>query len=188
MFVIFRKYAFAMVFSRAVLLFNWKYFWGLKSHEHDVWMMCRWRVDDMWMTREWDLGQDFTYAICTSSTPCVDDIQMSSTHHPHHVQMTSKCHLHVICTLSAFVWVAQFHAVLHLVSCTCHPQACMSSAHCLQACMSSADVICTCLSCPISSAYQEPHQEPQWHQKLLSLGQETQLGSMGTMGTAGNDV
>ena len=61
----------------------------------NVQMTCGWHADDMQMTREWDFGWDFT----------------GGWH------MSSGCRLHIIHTLA---WVAQFHAVLHLVSSAHH--------------------------------------------------------------------
>ena len=78
------------------------------------------------------------------SSACYLQTHMSSTHHPHVICTLSACHLHVICThmssachphvIRTLPWVAQFHAVLHLVSSAHHLQTHMSSAHHLQIC------------------------------------------------------
>ena len=129
------------------LLFKWKYIWGWSL----MWTTCRWRVDDT-RVRFWvRFHRQMTYVIWTSCARHLDTclscpiswsttpgvILMSSAHHPqthmlsaHHLHvicthMSSTCHLHVICTLP---WVAQFPAVLCLVSSACHLQTHMSSA------------------------------------------------------------
>ena len=85
------------------LLFNWKYFGGWNLSANNVWTMCGWHADDMWVR----FGARFHWQMM-------------------YVIRTSSAHAYVIRTLA---WVAQFHAVLHLVSCTCHPQTRTSSAH-----------------------------------------------------------
>ena len=78
----------------------------------DMQMMCRWQADDVWMTREWDFGWDFTGGwhmlsarrphtcltclscpISCSSTPGV--IWMSSAHCPG-THISFECHPHII--------------------------------------------------------------------------------------------
>ena len=86
------------IFSRAVaLIFNWKYFgdWSL------VWTTCGWHADDLQMTCRWP----------------TDDTRVRFRMR-FHWWMTYVIQ-NVIWTLA---WVAQFHAVLHLVSSACHPQ------------------------------------------------------------------
>ena len=99
--------------------------------------MCRRCADDVQMTREWEFVGDLTYVVrnvvrnvvCTCARrPHIvcrpshaDDVRMtwewdSRWDFTGRWHMLSGCHLHIICTLA---WVAQFHAVLHLVSSEC---------------------------------------------------------------------
>ena len=68
------------IFSSAVaLLFNWKYFLGLKSHADDMRMMCRWHESEI--LGEISLKDDICHlhVVCMSSARHADDVCRSST-------------------------------------------------------------------------------------------------------------
>ena len=108
--------------------FNWKYFWGWNLMR----TMCRWHMDNMRVRFGARFHLRMMYVVHTLSTHC-----------PHVICTTCRWHPHVICTLSAIIcryphhlqtssalaWVGQFHAILHLVSCTYHLQAHTSSTY-----------------------------------------------------------
>ena len=77
---------------------------------------------------------------------------MSSTCHLHHVQMTSKCHPHIIRTcLSCPISCSTTPGVMHMSSTGMHPN--VVHCHLHHVWMTSKchlHIIRTCLSCPIS--------------------------------------
>ena len=87
------------IFSRAVaLLFNWKYFGGLKSYEISPGTMCGQHVDDMRSVKYHKSWQGMTYVICTSSAHCPEACT-SSACHPHIIHASSRS-MHIVHTSS----------------------------------------------------------------------------------------
>ena len=87
------------IFSRAVLLFNWKYFGGWNLTADDVRTMCGRHVDDTRVRLHWrfQLADDICCPHVTrTSSACHPHVVCRHVHHLH-IVCRYICHPHIIC-------------------------------------------------------------------------------------------